>query len=154
MVSFSRLPANASIFRSSHLALTRSRRGFASLSKSGTSVFAPLDTFPSRHIGPNPEEAGHMLNALGYQSVDAFIADAVPKHIRIDSEVVSEASIPALSESELLRKAKELGRQNKLFRSYIGMGYHNAVVPPVILRNVRLIYSSLVISVLTTKIYR
>ena len=78
-----------------------------------------------------------MLATLGYSSMDAFVADTVPEKIRSTTSAVSNESIPALSESELFRRAKELGKANKPFKSYIGMGYHNAVVPPVILRNVR-----------------
>lgn len=69
--------------------------------------------------------------------MDAFVATAVPAHIRIDTADITDSTIPALSESELHARAKELGAKNKLYKSYIGMGYHTAVVPPVILRNVR-----------------
>ena len=51
---------------------------------------------------------------------------------------MSNETIPAFSESELYYRAKELAGCNKPFKSYIGMGYHNAVVPPVILRNASL----------------
>ncbi|KAJ7786499.1 glycine cleavage system P-protein-domain-containing protein [Mycena metata] len=98
------------------------------------SVFSPLDTFSSRHIGPDVHEASKMLAKLGFDSMDKFIAEAVPPKIRVSTEAVD--SIPALSESELHARAKELAGQNKGFKSYIGMGYHCAVVPPVILRNV------------------
>lgn len=101
-----------------------------------TAPFAPLDTFQERHVGPDAREVSQMLDALGYSSLHAFISDTVPQHIRSDSSVVSNESIPPFSESELLRRASELAAQNKPFRSYIGMGYWNAVVPPVILRNV------------------
>jgi len=77
-----------------------------------------------------------MLSKLGLKSMDAFVEETVPPKIRVASSTISNASIPALSESELFRRAKELGALNKPFKSYIGMGYHNAVVPPVILRNV------------------
>lgn len=77
-----------------------------------------------------------MLSKLGYDSMDAFVADTVPQKIRVSSSSVSNESIPALSESELFQRAKELGKANKPVKSFIGMGYHNAVVPPVILRNV------------------
>ena len=77
-----------------------------------------------------------MLKQLGYDSMDAFIAATVPAHIRIPQDNVTNDTIPSLSESELIQRAKALGRENKLFKSYIGMGYHNSVVPPVILRNV------------------
>ena len=104
--------------------------------KAPSSLFAPLDTFGDRHIGPDDSEIARMLAKLGYDSMDAFVADAVPEKIRSATNAVSNETIPALSESELLRRAKELGQANKPYKSYIGMGYHNAVVPPVILRNV------------------
>ncbi|RXW24006.1 hypothetical protein EST38_g1842 [Candolleomyces aberdarensis] len=77
-----------------------------------------------------------MLKKLGYDSMEAFIAATVPPKIRIPSSTVSNESIPALSESQLQAQAKVLGGQNQTFKNYIGMGYHNAVIPPVILRNV------------------
>jgi glycine dehydrogenase len=77
-----------------------------------------------------------MLLQLGYQSMDAFVGDTVPSKIRVAASSVNNASIPALSESELQARAKALGGQNKSYKSYIGLGYHNAVTPPVILRNV------------------
>ncbi|KAI0361421.1 glycine dehydrogenase [Trametes cingulata] len=110
-------------------------RGLAT-AKAPSSLFASLDTFSDRHIGPDDNEVAHMLAKLGYDSMDAFVADTVPEKIRVSSASVSNESIPALSESELFQRAKELGRANKPFKSFIGMGYHNAVVPPVILRNV------------------
>lgn len=102
------------------------------------SLFAPLDAFGERHIGPDDVETSKMLSQLGYKSMDAFIGDTVPRKIRISSEVISNETIPAFSESQLLSRAKDLGALNKPFKSYIGMGYHCAVVPPVILRNVRI----------------
>jgi hypothetical protein len=109
------------------------RRPFATAKPS--SIFSPLDTFSSRHIGPDVHEASTMLAKLGFDSMDKFIGEAVPPKIRVSTASVD--SIPALSESELHARAKELAGQNKPFKSYIGMGYHCAVVPPVILRNVR-----------------
>ncbi|KAF8274146.1 glycine dehydrogenase [Lactarius quietus] len=81
-------------------------------------------------------EAAYMLSKLGYSSMDAFVDEVVPSKIRIPTDVVSDNVIGPLSEAELLRRAKMLGAENKQYKSYIGMGYHNAVVPPVILRNV------------------
>ncbi|PCH33969.1 glycine dehydrogenase [Wolfiporia cocos MD-104 SS10] len=100
------------------------------------SAFPALDTFADRHIGPESREVSHMLKELGYNSMDAFVAATVPPKIRVASEAVSNESIPPLSESELHRRARDLANANKPFKSYIGMGYHNAVVPPVVLRNV------------------
>ncbi|KAL0579453.1 glycine decarboxylase subunit P [Marasmius crinis-equi] len=100
------------------------------------SLFSPLDEFPERHIGPDDKETSHMLRKLGYKSMNAFIEDTVPPKIRVEKSAISNVSIPALSESELHARAQALGAANKPFKSYIGMGYHCAVVPPVILRNV------------------
>jgi len=110
-------------------------RGLASL-KPPSSLFAPLDTFQERHIGPDDAEASKMLSQLGYDSMDAFVAATVPPKIRVPAQAVDNSSISPLSEIELHARAKELAGQNKPFKSYIGMGYHCAVVPPVILRNV------------------
>lgn len=113
-------------------------RGLATIHPQ-TSLFAPIDTFSERHIGPDDDETSFMLSKLGYKSMNAFIEATVPPKIRIQADTLDSTSIPALSETELHARAKELGAQNKPFRSYIGMGYHTAVVPPVILRNVHLI---------------
>lgn len=104
------------------------------------SLFDSLDTFPHRHIGPDKHEADKMLNVLGYSSMEDFVKDAVPLHIRANPANVSDKSIPPLSESELLQRAGELSGKNKVFKNYIGMGYHTAVVPPVILRNVSYLF--------------
>ncbi|TCD62412.1 glycine decarboxylase subunit P, partial [Steccherinum ochraceum] len=104
--------------------------------KAPRSPLAALDTFPNRHIGPDDKELSHMLGQLGYESMQAFVADTVPPKIRVASTSVDDSSIPALSEAELNQRARELAHTNKAFTSYIGMGYHNAVVPPVILRNI------------------
>lgn len=101
-----------------------------------SSLFEPLDTFSDRHIGPNDDEAQQMLKKVGYDSMEDFIAASVPPSIRLSEAAISNEVIPALSETDLFKRAKALAAANKPFKSYIGMGYHNAVVPPVILRNV------------------
>lgn len=110
-------------------------RGFASLKKPA-SLFSPLDTFPERHIGPDDDETSSMLSKLGYASMEAFIAETVPQQIRVSPSSLDNTIIPALSESQLHDRAKALGALNKPHKNYIGMGYHAAVVPAVILRNV------------------
>lgn len=114
-------------------------RAFAT-ARPPSSLFSALDAFPERHIGPDDHEVSEMLSKLGYDTMDTFVRETVPSKIRVSANSVSNASIPALSEAELHGRAKELSDQNKSFKSYIGMGYHNAVVPPVILRNVRPLY--------------
>ena len=90
------------------------------------------DQFPRRHIGPSPEETREMLNLLGYPSLDALIDEAVPPQIRLRRPLQLPA---ARSEHEVLAALKEIASQNQVFRSYIGMGYHDCLTPPVIQRN-------------------
>ncbi|KAH9004072.1 glycine dehydrogenase [Lactarius hatsudake] len=116
--------------------LTATQRKGLATAKPPSSLFAALDTFSDRHIGPDNAEATYMLSKLGYNSMDAFVDEVVPSKIRIPTDAVSDNVIGPLSEAELLRRARLLGAENKQYKSYIGMGYHNAVVPPVILRNV------------------
>lgn len=111
-------------------------RGHRHASNGTANLFAPLDTFSDRHIGPNCDEASVMLSRIGYSTMEEFVRDTVPPTIRVCSDVISNETIAPLSETELFQRAKILGKGNKIMRSYIGMGYHNAVVPPVILRNV------------------
>ena len=99
------------------------------------SIFAPNDTFTRRHVAPDDADIKKMLSTLGYDSIGAFTDDVVPASIRISPETVSDnAGMNPLSESEMMRRATELSEDNEVFRSFIGMGYHSAVVPPVILR--------------------
>ncbi|KAI0095091.1 glycine cleavage system P-protein-domain-containing protein [Irpex rosettiformis] len=121
-------PPTAAVFKNS-------KRGLAT-AKVPSSLAASLDTFVDRHIGPEDNELVYMVKQLGYDSVDAFVDATVPQHIRVASSSVSNETIPSLSESQLFSRARELAEANKPFKSYIGMGYHNAVVPPVILRNI------------------
>ncbi|KAG6837687.1 hypothetical protein H0H93_004963 [Arthromyces matolae] len=119
----------------SSLALATRSRGLASIHPQ-TSLFAPIDTFSERHIGPDDAEASLMLSKVGFQSMESFIEATVPPKIRIPTHSLDNTSITAFSEVELHERAKELGGKNKNYKNYIGMGYHTAVVPPVILRNV------------------
>jgi glycine dehydrogenase len=91
------------------------------------------DTFAARHIGPDTADAAAMLDTLGYPSMEAFIEAVVPADIRSSGPM----SLPAArSEREVLEELAALAEQNQVFRSYIGMGYHDTVTPPVILRNI------------------
>jgi len=91
------------------------------------------DRFIDRHIGPSAHDLDTMLSAIGVDSLDELIAQAVPAAIRRDTPL----HLPhALTETELLAHLRELAGKNKLYKSYIGMGYTGTVVPPVVLRNV------------------
>ncbi len=98
-------------------------------------------TFADRHIGPRSEDIEQMLVSLGYASMDDFIGDVVPADIRLSSPLSLDfggktTGSQGLSEHEALDALKELASQNQVYRSYIGMGYYNCFVPPVIQRNI------------------
>ncbi|KAG8900612.1 glycine decarboxylase subunit P, partial [Tulasnella sp. 403] len=124
------------VVRTRQVVVPNASRSFSTSVPRWTDPFGSLDTFQDRHIGPNASEADVMLNALGYSSMDEFISDAVPRHIQVAPELISNDVIPPLTESEMIKRARQLANKNKVYRSYIGMGYHNAVVPKVIQRNV------------------
>ncbi len=91
------------------------------------------DNFKQRHIGPNEEEIKSMLQTIGVASIDELIDKTVPKHIRFKKDL----NLPnGLSEAEVFNLLKMIGAKNKIFRSYIGMGYYNTILPPVIQRNI------------------
>src|SRR5213596_710054 len=91
------------------------------------------DLFQARHIGPSAEEQAAMLGTLGYDSLDKFIDAVVPADIRLPGSL----RIPeARSEQEALDALRQLATQNQVFRSYLGMGYHDCFTPTVIQRNV------------------
>ena len=91
------------------------------------------DPFVRRHIGPSPAEQQEMLQTLGYDSLDALMAAAIPKGIRHGG---LEALPPALSEAEVLARLRELAERNHPGVAMIGLGYHPTVTPAVIRRNV------------------
>ncbi len=92
-----------------------------------------FDQFVNRHIGPNKDELDNMLQVIGVQNIDQLVDQTIPKGIRIDSDL----NIPdALTEYEYLRELKKIAAKNKVFRSYIGLGYHGTITPSVILRNI------------------
>jgi len=92
-----------------------------------------LDTFPRRHIGPNPADMHAMLQALGAASIEQLIEQTIPAAIRLPKPL----DLPeALSESEALAAIKTLAGKNKIYKSFIGQGYYDTITPPVILRNI------------------
>jgi len=94
--------------------------------------FPHPDVFERRHIGPGEEETKAMLKALNVNSLDELIQQTVPDSIRLHHTL----SLPeSLNEQEYLSELKKIAANNKVFRSYIGMGYHGTVTPNVILRN-------------------
>ena len=91
------------------------------------------DTFVRRHIGPSQEDQARMLKSMGVASLDALVTDTVPSSIRLRRHLDLG---PGLSESALLERAAQIGQRNEVWRSYLGMGYSDCILPPVILRNI------------------
>jgi glycine dehydrogenase len=91
------------------------------------------DSFVPRHIGPTDDDIAKMAAAVGFPSLDALIDATVPERIRLRRPL----KLPAgKSETEALRSFREVASRNKVFRSFIGLGYYSCLTPPVILRNI------------------
>ncbi|MBD6614470.1 aminomethyl-transferring glycine dehydrogenase [Komarekiella sp. 'clone 1'] len=89
--------------------------------------------FTQRHIGPNSNDIQRMLEVLGFSSLDALIDQTVPQAIRLNKPL----QLPeAQSEYAALAKLKQIAAKNQVCRSFIGMGYHDSITPPVIGRNI------------------
>jgi glycine dehydrogenase len=91
------------------------------------------DAFALRHIGPNENELQHMLKTIGAKSLDQLILETIPEDIRLKKPL---NLAPAMSEYEFSNHIAELGNKNKVFKTYIGLGYNQAIVPAVIQRNI------------------
>ena len=89
--------------------------------------------FSDRHIGPRSSEIEEMLSILGYTDLDSFSNAVVPKNIQFNS---SDLLIDGKSETEVIIRLQELANKNKVYKSWIGMGYYGTNTPAVILRNI------------------
>ena len=101
--------------------------------KPSSQNLVPTDSFTKRHIGPSGDKIEQMLQVIGYSTLDDLINQAVPPAIRLQQPL----QLPkAQSEYTALATLKEIASKNQVFRSYIGMGYHDSITPPVIQRNI------------------
>ena len=89
--------------------------------------------FAGRHVGPRDHDIESMLSSLGLSSLGELVDQTVPRSIRFEGDLDLPDAFP---EHGLLRRVEEIGSKNQVFRSYLGMGYHDTVVPGVILRNI------------------
>ena len=89
--------------------------------------------FSDRHIGINNLDKINMLEYVGSKSIKELISETIPENIRLKKEMNLK---PALSESKYLSHIDKLGSKNKIYKSYIGLGYNEAIVPSVIKRNI------------------
>ncbi len=91
--------------------------------------------FTDRHIGIGPDAQAHMLEVVGYDSVEALVETAVPASIHVQARATS--AIPtAATEAEALAELRELASANRSARPMIGLGYYDTFTPSVIARNV------------------
>lgn len=91
------------------------------------------NSFTSRQVGPTPSDVEKMLKVIGVSSMDELIEKTIPSAIRLPKEM----NLPeGMTEYEFLNHVRALAAQNKVYRTYIGMGYYNTIVPAVIMRNV------------------
>ena len=87
-----------------------------------------IDKFVNRHIGPRSHEIDQMLQKIGVSSLDELIDQTVPGNIRLKEPLnIGEG----LSERRYYRRILELASKNKVFNTYIGMGYYDTITPAV-----------------------
>jgi glycine dehydrogenase len=89
--------------------------------------------FANRHLGPNEKEIAQMVKTIGVSDVAELIDETIPSDIRLKETLALPEGI---SEYAFQKKIQQLAQKNKLFANYIGMGYHPAIVPAVIQRNI------------------
>ena len=89
--------------------------------------------FANRHLGPNEKEIAQMVKTIGVNDVAQLIDETIPSDIRLKEALALPEGI---SEYAFQKKILQLAQKNKLFANYIGMGYHPAIVPAVIQRNI------------------
>jgi len=90
------------------------------------------DTFARRHLGPSEADAKSMLKSIGFDDFESMVTSTVPPNILAKKSLDLD---PALTETEALAAIRAMANKNKVMKSFIGQGYYDTVVPPVILRN-------------------
>lgn len=91
------------------------------------------DSFVTRHVGPQEDDLNSMLDIIGVKNIEELITQTLPDGIRLKNEL----DLPvAMSEYEYLGHLKKLARKNKVYKTYIGLGYHESITPSVIKRNI------------------
>ncbi|MFY0603561.1 MAG: aminomethyl-transferring glycine dehydrogenase [Flavobacteriaceae bacterium] len=91
------------------------------------------NSFQLRHIGPNTSEQKELLSTIGVSSLEQLIDETIPNDIRLKTPLQLDAP---MSEYEYLNHIEAVSKKNKVFKSYIGLGYHEAIIPSVIKRNI------------------
>lgn len=94
------------------------------------------NTFLQRHLGPSQNQTNEMLKFIGVNSLDELIEQTIPESIRLKKPLNFSAPHSAWSEHEYAKHIAKIAAKNKVFKSYIGLGYYNTIVPAVIKRNI------------------
>ena len=98
-----------------------------------SSPLTPCDSFPPRHLGSGDDAISEMLTALGLRDIEELIDRTVPAAIRNHEPL----NLPwALGESAAIEELRAIASKNRIFKSYLGQGYYDCIVPPVIQRNI------------------
>ena len=92
-----------------------------------------MSNFSSRHIGINSNQKKEILNCLGIDSIEELISETIPKNIRLNKDLDLDEP---LSENDFLKHIEKLSKKNKVYKSFIGLGYNEAIIPSVIKRNI------------------
>lgn len=92
-----------------------------------------MDQFTYRHIGPRKNDATLMLEKIGAKTFEELIDQTIPSSIRMDNPLELPEGI---SEYEYFNRLREIASRNKIYRSFIGLGYYNTILPAVIQRNI------------------
>ena len=91
------------------------------------------DAFALRHLGPRENDLQNMFKTIGVETLEQLISETVPESIRLKKDLDLETP---MTEYDYLSHVQELGKKNKVFKSYIGLGYHPTIIPAVIQRNI------------------
>lgn len=91
------------------------------------------NNFAKRHNGPQAQDIQKMLDVIGVSSIDELIDKTIPSSIRFKSPLNLEQG---MNEFEFISHMKDLASKNKVYKSYIGMGYYNTITPGVLQRNI------------------
>lgn len=91
------------------------------------------DVFALRHIGIREEDLNTMFNTVGVENLEQLIFETIPEHIRLKEPLKLDSP---MSEHKFLAHTEALSKKNKVFRTYIGLGYHESLIPSVIKRNI------------------
>lgn len=127
------IPILSATLRFKSVAVEDSERIVHDKFPSEISIFEPSDTFLHRHMGSVGNDRQAMLDAIGFSSMESLLESTIPPQIKLDN--ILKLDNP-MGETEAINHLQSIMKQNKVLKSFIGMGYCETKIPYVILRNV------------------